>query len=283
MKITPDKVALFIPDEVRDGKSDAKRALFERIGEHVRRAGGKVVRGDAFNLTMLPDEIWPIVGCTPYLRPIIDTWTARGRPWIYWDRGYFRRIYATHLPRGDAGGFYRWHMNSFQMPEVFEAPDDRWKAANIQPLPWRGDVPQGHILIAGPTDNYSAFHRTERWTDAVVDSLGQVTKRRLVMRGKESKRTLQEDLAGAHAVVAHASNAAVEAAILGCPVFVDRSSAAALLGNVFDWTHPKRRENGLEKIEAPHLADREPWLRALAYSQFSEKELIDGTLWKLLR
>ena len=84
-------------------------------------------------------------------------------------------------------------------------------------------------------------------------------------------RKLHEDLKGAHCLVAHGSNAAVEAVIMGSPVFVHPDSAASLVGRV-----------DLSQIEAPIYPDRQPWLNSLAYSQFSETELVNGVLWKLI-
>jgi hypothetical protein len=93
------------------------------------------------------------------------------------------------------------------------------------------------------------------------------------VRDKESKTPLDRELIDlrAHALVTHGSIAAVEAAILGFPVFVDLSSAAALVGCT-----------DLAQIENPVRPPREKWLHNLAYSQFTEKELCDGTLWRLL-
>jgi hypothetical protein len=71
--------------------------------------------------------------------------------------------------------------------------------------------------------------------------------------------------------VTHGSNAANEAIILGCPVFSHPSCAASLVG-----------KSDLREIENPIYPDREPWLRSLAYSQFDERELVDGTLWRLM-
>jgi len=84
-------------------------------------------------------------------------------------------------------------------------------------------------------------------------------------------RKLHDDLRGAHALVTHGSNAAVEAVFMGCPVFVDPCSAAALVG-----------KTNLDEIEEPIYPDRTAWLHSLSYSQFSEKELVDGTLWRLI-
>lgn len=267
--VDPSRVAFFIPPELKS----TKRALFERIGRHIRGLGGRVVDGDHAPLAALPSDIVPVVGCSPQLTPMITGWRESGRQWIYWDRGYCRRVYATHLPRGDKigvpGGYYRWHVNNFQLQQVRPYAEDRWNAMRTDVLPWRKGG--RHIVIAAPTRTYSRFHRTESWIADTIDALARVTDRQLVIRDKESKRTLQQDIDGAHCLVTHGSIAAVEAVILGCPVFVHPDSAAALVG-----------QTDLKKIEAPVYPDRQPWLNALAYNQFNEKELIDGTLWKHL-
>ena len=73
------------------------------------------------------------------------------------------------------------------------------------------------------------------------------------------------------AALGHGSNAAVESVILGTPVFVDRASAAALVGLT-----------DLKQIENPVYPDRQQWLNNLAYNQWNEQELVDGTLWRML-
>jgi hypothetical protein len=265
MAIDPAKVCLWVPPGLKKFKLD----LFNRIAAHIQRHGGRVVRDDERRLLDLPDDIIPIIGCHPPLKQTIADWKARDRTFIYWDRGYCRRIFATWLPRGDNGGFYRWEVNAFHMKAIRDVPDDRWKALKTEVQPWQKDG--RHIVIAGPTFNYSTFHGTERWTDITIDALARVTDRPLMVRGKESKRPLAEDLKGAHALVTHGSNAGTEAVFLGCPVFVDRSCAAALVGRT-ELTH----------IDNPAYPDRQPWLNSLAYSQFDERELVDGTLWKLI-
>jgi hypothetical protein len=263
--INAKDVCLFVPAGLKKFKLD----LFTNIAVDIRRAGGQVALHDMEILKGLPDDVIPIVGCTVELRPIIDDWIARKRKWIYWDRGYWSRVFATWLPRGENGGMYRWHVGSYQLQQISEFPPDRLKRHQPPVRPWRKGG--RHIVIAQPTIPYSDFHQLDRWIDYTLKALSGVTNRQIVIRCKDSKRSLQDDLEGAHALVTHGSNAAVEACILGCPVFVDRASAAALVGST-----------DLSKIEEPVYPDREPWLRALSYSQFDEKELVDGTLWRLL-
>jgi hypothetical protein len=93
-----------------------------------------------------------------------------------------------------------------------------------------------------------------------------------VVRDKESKRPLYDEIKDAHCLVAHGSIAAVEAVVMGCPVFVEQESAAALVGRV-----------GFDDIEHPVYPERQQWLNSLAYHQFNEVELVDGTLWRLIQ
>lgn len=259
--IDPAKTALFIPP----GLSPFKVKLFERVGKKL----GRVIRHDFKALANLPDEIVPVVGCTPELRPLIDQWMQRQRKWVYWDRGYCRRVFATWLPRGENGGYYRWHVGSFQLRRLRKVPGDRWHGLKVETSPWRKNG--RHVVIAAPTRTYSRFHQSRDWIADTIDALARHTDRQLVIRDKESKRPLQADLDGAHCLVTHGSIAAVESVILGCPVFVDSSSAAALVGHT-----------DLRKIESPIYPDREPWLYSLAYCNFNETELVDGTLFDLI-
>jgi hypothetical protein len=264
--ITPDRCAFYIPANLRSVKLN----LFNRIADHLARRGGVIVRGDPNALNALAKiGRAPIVGCSPELTDMIREWREANKPWVYWDRGYFLRCYATWLPRGENGGMYRWVVGRYQMGEVRDVPDDRWKAARIEVQPWQKNG--RHIVIAAPTRTYARFHRTESWIADTIDALARVTDRQLVIRDKESKRPLQADLKDAHCLVTHGSIAAVESVICGCPVFVDQSSAAALVG-----------QTDLAKIEKPVYPDRQKWLNSLAYSHFNEQEMVSGSLWRML-
>lgn len=267
--IDPSNVCLFIPDGLKKFKLD----LFERIGRKIEEKGGMVVRHDASMLGRLAQdrsEIIPIVGCQPESTDLIREWKSKKRKWIYWDRGYARRVFATWLPRGNDGGYYRWHLNSFQMQKIWKDKDDRWIALETPIRAWQKNG--RHIVIAAPTKTYARFHRCEDWIGNTIDAIARVTDRQIVIRDKESKRPLQADLEGAHCLVTHGSIAAVESIVMGCPVFVASDSAAALVG-----------QTDIKNIENPIYPDRQSWLNSLAYSQFNEKELVDGTLWRLIR
>ncbi len=211
------------------------------------------------------------------LRKTIKEWQQTGRDFIYWDRGYARRVFATWLPRAPSveASFYRWEMNAFQMKSVRDVPSNRWEALATKMFPWKhrepGNLKTGHIVVAEPSPTYRRFHEIENWTNDVVRELQKYTDRELVIRDKESPVPLFHHLNGAHALVTHGSIAAVEAVVMGCPVFVDGTSAAKFVGLM-----------DLSKIENPVYPDREKWAASMAYSQYNEDELVDGTLWRLI-
>jgi hypothetical protein len=264
--IDPAKVCLFIPAELKKFKLD----LFNRIGDKIKAQGGRTIRGDHMALDALPDDVIPIVGAAPYLLPLVRGWRIRGRPWIGWDRGYARRVFATWLPRGENGGYYRWTIGAYQLRRIRDVPGDRWAALRTPVTPWRKKG--RHVVVATPSLTYSKSHDdADTWTEDTLRKLALLTDRQIVIRDKETKRPLQADLEGAHCLVSHGSIAAVEAVICGCPVVVHPDSAASLVGLT-----------DLNKIETPIYPERQPWLNSLAYSQYSESELVDGTLWSLI-
>lgn len=270
--IDPKDCAFFVPP----GLKKFKQKLFDQIANHILNLGGKVVRYDYQELERRADSLIPIVGCSPPFAEAIKRWQANGTPWIYWDRGYLRRVFATWLPNGAKlgipGGYYRWQLNGFQMPAIREVPDDRWRALRLDGAvkPWRNSGDK--IVIAHTLPDYWEVRGLPvDWSFQMADRLRQITRRPIVVRDKESKVPLDKELDGAHCLVTHGSIAAVEAVIMGCPVFVDATSAAALVGRT-----------DIADLERPVYPDRERWLWSLAYSQFNEAELVNGTLWKLL-
>lgn len=267
MAVDPARLVLFVPP----GLPDFKRDLFERIGKAITTGGGSILRHDYAEVPWIPDGLIPIIGCSPQLRPCVEDWQARGREFIFWDRGYFRRAIGSWCT-GLNGGYYRWQRNAFQVPAIRDdLRGDRWDKLNLgrHIKPW---IRSGrHIVVADTGQEYWDFFSDRDWLDRTVAVLKLHTDRKIIIRRKHTSVPLDVELQGAHALVTHGSNAAVEAAAMGCPVFVDKCSAAALVGCT-----------DFAQIERPLHCRRGAWFRTLSYSQFNERELVDGTLFRLV-
>lgn len=257
-----ERAVIYLPPTMRG----PKRQLVERIGASI---GGGVVDSVAA-IERLPADAVPIICCAGELAGFLSRWRAEKRAWIYWDRGYVRRLGGWWPALDDGSGYLRWHVNSFQMQALRDVPADRWQNLRVDVAPWRRGGRKIVVATTGP--EYARLHGSENWLAQTLATLKTSTDRPILVRDKGSPVPLARELQDAHCLVAHGSNAAVEATILGCPVFVDSSSAAALVGLT-----------DLSKIETPLYPERQPWLNSLAYSQFLEAEIFDGTLWRLIQ
>ena len=107
------------------------------------------------------------------------------------------------------------------------------------------------------------------WNKAIRRRVEAETDRPVRVREKKARETrpLEADLEDAWCLVTHSSTAAVEAVIAGVPVFCEPTCAAAPVGRT-----------DLD-IENPVRPEREAWLAALAWRQFSRDEVSSGMAW----
>lgn len=207
------------------------------------------------------------------------------RPFRYMDSGYFgNKPHPTYNP----GGWKVWHRiteNDLQQKILRQCPSDRWGRLELSTTSWRRTGRS--ILIVAPDEKPCVFYdiNLEQWIKDVRSQLEAVTDRPIIVRqrskdivklNRSSEGSFQSALEDVHAVVTFNSNAAVESIMSGVPVFLthDVSSARA----VANW--------GLSKIDTPWLADADYvqcWLHNLAYSQFHNRELEDGTALRIMQ
>jgi hypothetical protein len=194
---------------------------------------------------------------------VIDMATARGDIFYYVDHAYFARGHKSH---------YRMTRNRFDAGPVRQCPNDRLASLDVDLRPWNEGGRS--IIVCPPTDYFMAAHDCPNWLDVTLAELARYSDRPVIIREKKGSTPLQplaEALADAHALITHSSNVAVEAVVLGTPVFVSDASAARPVGL-----------SDLSLIETPARPPRKPWLAHLAYSQFSFEEMKSGEVWRLL-
>lgn len=210
---------------------------------------------------------------------------------IYFDKGYTR-----HAAAGPVKLWEYWrvaidaHHPTNKLMDV-NRPDDRMDALKLIMGQWR---PKGeHIVLAGSSQKYHDFYAmrppTEYWR-RVVRELRALTGRPIVYRPKPSWKdavpidgtrfsggdeSIEDVLAGAHALVTHGSNACFEAVLHGVPCVVLGEAVAKPISSTM-----------LEDIEKPLLAPyqlRYQWLANLAYWQWTMREMSEGKAWAVLR
>lgn len=204
---------------------------------------------------------------SPSKWPVLRQAQAAGRDWYYGDHGYFRR-----------GEYFRVTRNAYQHDGVGAYAPDRFALMNRPVLPWkRGRNARSKVLVCPNSDVYMGLHGMDGpdWLRGVLATLRQHTDRPIQVRWKKTAGThIQGALEDAWAVVVFSSAAALDALIHGVPVFVLAPFAAGARMGLSD----------LSQIEAPFYPDdREPFLWALAYQQWTFAEIMKGEAWRALQ
>ena len=203
------------------------------------------------------------------------------RDFWYMDSGYLGNQKYVKNPRGDKV----WHRivpNNLQHNSIINRPTDRWWKLGMSPV---APKKNGHkILIAAPDEKPCVFYdiNLDDWLSTTVATIKQHSDRPIEIRQRNPNRqtritnNMQSALEDAHALVTFNSIAATESIMAGVPAFVLAPCNAALPVCNTD----------LSKIESPWYPDRdhiEAWLSHLAYCQFSNQELANGTALQILQ
>lgn len=245
------------------GKAKSERIL----GAFCAGAGGRVDRRR--QLFDGPAAFYGTVGIETLFHQARRRAEQGGEAFYYLDNAYFDCARER---------YFRASRNALQA--IAARPDyGRLADLGVRVAPWRRGG--AHVLVVEQSEYFlreiggypaGAAH----WRDMVVRRLRAQSDREIRIRPwqrdkAKASRTLGDDLAGAWALVTHASSAAVEALLAGVPVFMTGDGAA----NEFSL--------GLEAIEAPWRPDgREEWAGRLAASQWTLEEMRAGTAWRAL-
>jgi len=200
---------------------------------------------------------------------------ADGRDFYYIDTGYFGNEKTKLYHRIVKNGL------QFNLPIWKDCPDDRFLATGIR---LRKKTLGKNILLCPPSQKALNYWNVDlaEWVDSTTEEIKRYTDRPIVIREKAKRhiRTNDDTMEMAlsrdvHCLVTYNSIAAVEALILGKPVFTMGPNAAGPLAN-----------KELSRIEKPLMPviDRVRELCCnLAYGQFTPAEMIDGTAWRILQ
>ncbi len=210
---------------------------------------------------------------------------------FYMDTGYFGNFMSPGNPNGKKI-FHRIVKNDLQKHWLENRPSDRWQEiCKIDPrYQWKGWKKDGRkILIIVPNRKSCVFYGYDTepyvngikpWLMNTIDTIKKHTDMEIVIREKGSRSERHHNSIfdalnnKVFATVAFNSIAALESVTYGIPSFVTVPCAASPLAST-----------DLSKIATPYYPDEllvQQHCASLAYGQFTEEEISNGTAWKLL-
>ena len=225
------------------------------------------------NLPVIPLNV-PVVVRGIAKKKVMHKCIADGRNFYYIDTGYFGNGKTKLYHRVTKNGL------QFNLPIWQDCPDDRFLKTDTA---LRKYTKGRNILLCPPSQKALTYWNVDlqEWLDSTVAEIKLHTDRPIIVREKQSRHlranvnTMEMALADdVHCMVTYNSIAAVEALILGKPVFTMGPNAAEPLANT-----------DLSTIEEPMMpvVDRVRQLCCnLAYNQFTPAEMIDGAAWSML-
>lgn len=231
-------------------------------------SGGQITVWDKVKSSMVPVVLRGVTK-----RKQMKACKEAGRDFYYIDTGYFGN--------GRKKLYHRITKNDMQnIGAVIHRPRDRLSVTGYQARKFK---PGGKILLAPPSQKLLQCYDLdlESWITKTKQEIGLYTDREIVVREKQGRSVrvttdtmemaLSKDI---HCLVTFSSIAAVEAVMLGKPAIVLGPSAAYSVCS-----------ESLAEIERPYiptLDEVEEWAAHLAYCQFTEAEMRDGTAWRIL-
>ena len=198
---------------------------------------------------------------------------AASRTFYYIDTGYFGNVKKKL--------YHRITKNDVQwFGDIVERPVDRFEKTGVQIKKMRKGT---NILIAPPSQKLLNLYNIvlEDWLEQTQAEIKQHTDRPIIVRAKQGRadRLVHDTMEMAlsrdvYCLVTFSSIAAGEALLLGKPAITLGPNAAAPL-----CSHHIR---DIENIRVPSLDEVYAWAKHIAYCQFTEPEMRDGTAWQIL-
>lgn len=259
-----------IATEPGDFKYKEKGHMYDPILQSfVQGAGGRIS-----NWTKEENNMTPVILRGITKRKEMAMCKQQGRDFYYIDTGYFGN--------GKKKTFHRISKNDVQnVGPIIDRPGDRVAKCNLQLTKFRRDGAK--ILLAPPSQKLLNLYDIdlEQWMNQTIAILKQHTDREIVVRLKQGRSVrqttdtiqmaLQQDI---WCLVTYSSIAAGEALLCGKPAITLGANAAGMLCS--------QRLEEIENPRIPTLEEVEAWTRHIAYCQFTEPEMRDGTAWSIL-
>ena len=255
--------------DVTNSKHENKGHQYDPfLQSFIMGSGGQITVWDKVKASMVPVVLRGVTK-----RKQMKACREANRDFYYIDTGYFGN--------GRKKLYHRITKNNMQnIGPVIHRTRDRLSVTGYQARKFKLG---GKILLAPPSQKLLQCYDLdlETWITQTKQEIGLYTDREIVVREKQGRSVrvttdtmemaLSKDI---YCLVTFSSIAAVEAVMLGKPAIVLGPSAA------YSVCSDSLEE--IEKLYIPTLDEVEEWAAHLAYCQFTEAEMRDGTAWKIL-
>jgi len=236
----------------------------------VRGCGGQITTWSKTETTPTPVVLRGITK-----RKQMDACRATGKDFYYIDTGYFGN--------GKKKLYHRITKNDVQnFGPVVDRPSDRFNRTGVQLKKVRADGSK--ILLAPPSQKLLNLYDIdlETWLEQTLTEIRAHTDREVVIRRKQGRSArinddtiemaLDQDI---YCLITYSSIAASEAILHGKPAITLGPNAAAAVCST--------SIAEIEKIYRPSQQEVANWAYHMAYCQFTEVEMRDGTAWRILQ
>ena len=156
-------------------------------------------------------------------------------------------------------------------------PADRLHLLASMPAPWR-DSGDAILVVENSAKHHELFGTTlDAWRENIIQQLSQHTDREIVFRPKQDDRKTRDNLyqhlmdCNYYCVITDASTSAVEAVWAGIPIITLNRHISTPIACT-----------ELSQVNNLYRGPIGNWLCALSYSQFTTKELYNGTALELI-
>ena len=246
--------------------SDAKNFV-KTLGQQLTDQPVWALPGDP-----IPDDRTVVVRNVTNNESVLQHRLANHLPFWFIDSGYTNFLTGKKL----------WHRlvenHIHHAPTMGYFPANRLDLLPSMPAPWKDDG-DSILVVENSEYHYQMFGTTlSAWREQVRVELAKYTNRTVTFRPKELNRKTRDNLydilknSNYYCVVTDASAAAIEAVWAGIPIITLGRHISA----------PIARTN-LSDINNLYRGPVGNWLCALSYSQFTEKEMYNGTALKLIK
>jgi lipopolysaccharide biosynthesis glycosyltransferase len=272
LEMLDNKACVAVEADTEEEASDKLEAKGQNYDPFLKSfiigSGGQISVWDKTSASQVPVVVRGVTK-----RKQMDACRKAGRDFYYIDTGYFGN--------GRKKTYHRITKNNMQyLGEVRHRDRDRLASTGVSPRKFR---PGANILLAPPSQKLLMCYDIDldRWLEDTIAQIRLYTDREIIVRNKASRSVRQStdtmEMAlerNVHCLVTFSSIAAVEALCLGKPAIVLGPSAAAPVCS--------QSLKDIENPFIPSLDEVEEWLANLAYCQFTEPEMRDGTAWRIL-